>query len=307
MGWNGTGRYIIENNYLEGAGENVMFGGAMPAINGLIPTNIVIRRNYFSKPPEWFNSPWSVKNLFELKSAQRVLIEANLFENCWVSGQNGYAVLFTTSGDVGYNWAKVEDVEFRYNIVRKVAAAFLMADEDWAHPSGKGGNYRVRQNLFYDVSGSIWPSGGDGVFLTIGGMGADNVVIEHNTILQSGNITLIGGGGVSQGFVFRDNIVNHSQYGIFGSGSGPDGPTIRDYLPGSIITKNVIIGAQVQYIEPQNWFPPGNYFPRSEKEVGFMDSGRHDYRLKDESAFKGKATNKSDPGVDVSLLNTLLN
>ncbi|WP_162199844.1 hypothetical protein, partial [Pyrinomonas methylaliphatogenes] len=42
LGWNGTGRYIIENNYLEGAGENVMFGGAMPAINGLIPTNIVI-------------------------------------------------------------------------------------------------------------------------------------------------------------------------------------------------------------------------------------------------------------------------
>src|SRR2546428_433039 len=27
-GWNGTGPYIIQNNYLEAAGENVMFGGA---------------------------------------------------------------------------------------------------------------------------------------------------------------------------------------------------------------------------------------------------------------------------------------
>ena len=31
-GWNGPGPYVIENNYLEGAGENVMFGGADPAI-----------------------------------------------------------------------------------------------------------------------------------------------------------------------------------------------------------------------------------------------------------------------------------
>ena len=29
-GWNGPGPFLIENNYLEGAGENVMFGGADP-------------------------------------------------------------------------------------------------------------------------------------------------------------------------------------------------------------------------------------------------------------------------------------
>ena len=29
-GWNGPGPYTIENNYLEAAGENVMFGGADP-------------------------------------------------------------------------------------------------------------------------------------------------------------------------------------------------------------------------------------------------------------------------------------
>ncbi len=35
-GWNGPGPFLIENNYLEGAGENVMFGGADPAIPGLV-------------------------------------------------------------------------------------------------------------------------------------------------------------------------------------------------------------------------------------------------------------------------------
>jgi hypothetical protein len=52
-GWNGPGPYVIENNYLEAAGENVMFGGADPAIPSLVPDGITIRRNYFSRPLAW--------------------------------------------------------------------------------------------------------------------------------------------------------------------------------------------------------------------------------------------------------------
>jgi hypothetical protein len=54
-GWNGPGPYKIENNYLEAAGENVMFGGATPAIQNLVPSNIPIRRNQFSKTLAWKN------------------------------------------------------------------------------------------------------------------------------------------------------------------------------------------------------------------------------------------------------------
>ncbi|HEU4480122.1 MAG TPA: hypothetical protein VFR80_16510, partial [Pyrinomonadaceae bacterium] len=52
-GWNGPGPFQIINNYLEAAGENIMFGGALPAIRNLIPSNIEIRRNYFFKPLSW--------------------------------------------------------------------------------------------------------------------------------------------------------------------------------------------------------------------------------------------------------------
>jgi hypothetical protein len=52
-GWNGPGPYVIENNYLEGAGENVLFGGADPAISGLAASDVVFRRNYVSKPVAW--------------------------------------------------------------------------------------------------------------------------------------------------------------------------------------------------------------------------------------------------------------
>ena len=54
-GWNGPGPFTIENNYLEGAGENVMFGGADPAIPNLVPDGITFRRNYISRPMSWRN------------------------------------------------------------------------------------------------------------------------------------------------------------------------------------------------------------------------------------------------------------
>jgi hypothetical protein len=54
--WNGPGPYRIENNYLEAAGENVMFGGATPVIQNLVPSNVTIRRNHFSKNRAWKNA-----------------------------------------------------------------------------------------------------------------------------------------------------------------------------------------------------------------------------------------------------------
>jgi hypothetical protein len=77
-GWTGPGPFLIENNYLEGAGENVMFGGADPRIQGLVPSDITIRRNHFYKPTSW-KGVWTVKNLFELKCARRLLIEGYVF------------------------------------------------------------------------------------------------------------------------------------------------------------------------------------------------------------------------------------
>lgn len=52
-GWNGPGPFRILNNYLEGASENVLFGGADPSIPNLIPSHIKFEQNYVSKPLSW--------------------------------------------------------------------------------------------------------------------------------------------------------------------------------------------------------------------------------------------------------------
>src|SRR5262249_10934771 len=74
--WNGSGPFKIVNNYLEGAAENVLFGGADASIPNLTPSDIEIRANLISKPLKWNpssssydGSQWTVKNLLELKHA----------------------------------------------------------------------------------------------------------------------------------------------------------------------------------------------------------------------------------------------
>src|SRR5262249_55163695 len=52
-GWNGPGPFRIINNYLEAAGENVLFGGADPTIQGLVPSDIEFRKNDCAKPLNW--------------------------------------------------------------------------------------------------------------------------------------------------------------------------------------------------------------------------------------------------------------
>lgn len=50
-GFSGAGPFKIASNELEGVAESVMFGGAPPAIPGLVPSGIEIRGSHFDKPP----------------------------------------------------------------------------------------------------------------------------------------------------------------------------------------------------------------------------------------------------------------
>lgn len=52
-GWNGPGPFTIENNFLQGAGENFILGGSDPPIPNLVSENVVVRYNYMSKPMSW--------------------------------------------------------------------------------------------------------------------------------------------------------------------------------------------------------------------------------------------------------------
>jgi hypothetical protein len=297
-GWNGPGEYTIENNYLEAAGENVMFGGADPAILDLIPTNIVIHGNTLSKPLEWRQAPWQVKNLFELKNARNVTIEQNLLQRNWEGAQSGYAILFTVRNEEGRcPWCLVETVAFRHNVVRDVAAGLAILGIDPIHPSQQEHHIVVEHNLFDGIDTEQW--GGDGYFLQLTDTPRD-VTIDHNTIIQGGSNGIVKIDGRVDGFVFTNNLASQGNYGIIGSDHGIGNDTIRALLPGSTITRNVIAGGD------QSAYPPGNLFPgEAEFRAQFVDFAGHDFLLRPASAWVTAATDHHRLGADIGQLPTV--
>jgi hypothetical protein len=301
-GWNGPGPFVIENNYLEAAAENVMFGGADPAIPDLVPTDITIRRNYVTKPVEWRDrgSRWSVKNLIELKNARRVLIEANVFEHNWVDAQTGYAVLFKpVNQDGGAPWSDVSDITFQFNIVRHVSSAISVLGSDYQYPSQELRRLQIRNNLFYDVDASRW--GGEGRFLKIGGGPAD-VVVDHNTVIQSGSVVQLygtknGRPWVMENFHLTNNLTLHNQYGIIGDAAGIGKSAIAAYLNRAEIRRNVLAGG-----DPAR-YPADNLFPKvAEFMAEFVDSAHDDYRLRPDSRYAHAATDGSMLGANMEAI-----
>lgn len=299
-GWNGPGPYLVENNYLEAAGVNILFGGAEPFIPGLVPSDIVIRRNHMTKQLAWRNVPQSVKNLLELKNARRVLIEGNVLEHNWVDAQNGYAVLFTVrSPSVRATWTTIEQVTFQNNIVRRSAAGINVLGHD-ANRTQQTRGILIRNNLFSEIDHNVW--GGSGTFLQVGDAPAD-ITVEHNTIIQSGNlVTAYGGSATSPmpivGFRLANNIGLHNTYGIFGTGKGVGNGAITAYFPGGVIVRNVLAGGQA------NLYPPSNLFPAPpELMAQFVNPAAGAYDLQPSSPLRGVGTDGGDLGVNFDELN----
>ncbi len=303
-GWNGTGPYLIENNFLEAAGISILFGGADPAIPNLVPSDIIVRRNHMTKNVDWRGSRWTVKNIFELKNARNVLIEGNLMENCWTAAQPGYAVLFTTrNSNKRATWATIENVMFRNNIVRHSAGGVNILGYDNTAPSQTADGITIQNNLFDDINHRAW--GGNGLFLQIGNA-PSNVTVDHNTVINTGNIiTAYGGsGGRSKeipGFRFTNNLTKHNAYGIFGNGVGTGTRAIDVYFPDGVFRGNVMAGG------PASRYPSGNFFPSVQQFMAdFVDADKGDYRLSPRSSYRRAASDGADIGAVIDVLNRFL-
>jgi hypothetical protein len=321
LGWSGPGPLKIVNNYLEGAGENVMFGGADPGVPGLVPSDIEFRRNHLFKPLSWrredpsfAGKAWTVKNLFELKNAQRVLVEGNVLENNWLQAQTGYAILFTPRGEDGRcRWCRVEDVTFRYNVVRHSASGFTLLGRDRDY-TGVSKDFLIEQNIFDDLDAGKWASGCSGNFLLVVD-GPQNVRVDHNTAFLKKASPGCGGWVIygasrtlhpSHNFRFTNNIARHLA-GVGGdSKPGPDA-ALAAYFPEAIFTRNVLAGGSSQ------GYPRGNFFPSEMEDVRFVDfrdGNGGDYRLcrgkqdprpcKQASPYRGAGTDGKDLGADAA-------
>ncbi len=330
-GTNGPGPFIIRNNYLEAAGENILFGGAASAIPGLVPSDIEVRNNSFFKPfswrvghPSYAGKHWTIKNLFELKTGRRVLLDGNILENCWADlpiGQSGYAILLTVRTEGGGSpFADVSDITITNNIIRHVGAGISLSGHDGPTWSLQSKKIRIANNLFEDINGPDFGDGNvdgpnDGTFLKIGD--PSDVLLEHNSVFQTGAITWAY--DTTDQMAIRNNLfhcfVSDGGYqGIYGPGfaQGGNGPMGR-YFPGITdanqrFHKNVLIAGPDFRYSNYNTLSQ-NYFPANPGAVQFVDyanggSDYHGYALANTSPYKNAATDAGDIGVDFAALDS---
>jgi len=239
----GTGPVKIVNNFLEAAGENILWGGGSSSTN---VTDVELRRNHVFKPftwwklsPSYFGTLFVVKNLFENKTGVRELVEGNIFENSWAQSQKGTAILFYPKNQYGAcPGCTVHDITFRHNIVRHavngIGIAVTYATTCPGHTGNSNGckflsgplyNLSIHDNLLDDINEeTYWPGDccSDGFLFAINTNETTNwphdIAIEHNTGFPVGsgtaNIQINAAPQVFANFSFNNNLVGTGTYGF---------------------------------------------------------------------------------------------
>ena len=325
LGDRAMGPYKIVNNYLEAAGENILFGGGAASNT---PEDMEIRRNLFFKPLTWMKGqpnfvggtdgqPFIVKNLFELKNGQRILLEGNVFDNSWGGfSQVGFALLLTPKNPGQCASCTVRDVTVRYSKFSHTGAAMQIGNglSDTGFAAQEGSHYSIHDVVFDDMAYNGC-TGCDGVMFQLtsepkapASFWLHDVSINHVTVAsdRAHGGWIIAGPTGQQNFMFENSIIDSGNYANINAGGG----AVQCYF-GKDIMKGVLDSCWSHYTFANNvvignlsanTWPAGNFVVASGTAIGFVhwNSGiGGDYHLASSSPYKGKASDGKDPGADI--------
>jgi hypothetical protein len=318
-----SGPYRIVDNFLEAAGEDIIFGGGAATQS---PADIEIRKNHFFKPMFWmpgqpsFAAPaFIVKNHFELKNAQRVLFDSNVLENTWGGySQFGYSVLLTPRNQNGIGGTnvcpvcQVTDVTIRFITISHVGGVFEIANAITL-PNGlplHGERYSIHDVIADDIDGVKYTGYGTlAQVSTIAVPVLQSVTINHVTAFPPRELFNVGAPTPVKmpGFNFTNSIVTAGEYPMWSTGgtgncANVDIPlsTIEQCFSGFSFSGNAILAAPAEY-SPSKW-PTGNFFystPESMNFVNYNNGSGGDYHLLPFSPAKNAGSDGNDLGANV--------
>ena len=329
------GPYKIVNNFLEAAGENIIFGGGAAT---LTPADIEIRHNYLFKPFTWMQgqpgfvggesgNPFIVKNSFELKNAQRVLFEGNVLENSWGGfSQTGFSILLTPKNQNNGNGhdnlcplCRVTDVTIRYCKIAHVGSAFQIANvpADGGAIATAGERYSIHDIVIDDIDGKKYAGFGAFMVLLSYRPALKDVRMDHITAISPRVFLNLGVIGEKiQNFIFTNNLVGASEKQISSSGGGPANCAFQPdrRSPESVLKDcaNPVTFAHNAIINGFGGWPPDNFFPKNADAVGFAKAkdGPGEFRLckakdalcKGPSKYASAGSDQKDVGADIDLI-----
>jgi hypothetical protein len=327
------GPFKIVNNFLEGAAQSIEMGGDAATVT---PADVEIRHNHLFKPLIWkpgspgfvggtSGHPFIVKNLFELKNAQRVLFEGNILENTWGGfSQAGFGIVLGPKNQaIGTQntcpLCQVTDVTIRYVKISHVGGGLQLGNgvSDNGAVALAGERYSVHDVTIDDIDAVKYD--GYGTFAQVStGKGApvlQDVTINHVTAFQPGVMLNLGddlrANRQMRNFVYTNNLANAGTGPIQTTGGGPANcayePTprvaLRKCFQSYQFSRNVIVDTPTNF--PPGIYPSGNYFPASPANIQFTDYANGnggDYRLLNSSPYKNAGTDGKDIGADVDAI-----
>jgi hypothetical protein len=325
-----SGPYKIVNNFLEASGENILFGGGPATIT---PADIEIRHNHFFKPLIWkpgqpgfvggsSGKPFIVKNLFELKNAQRVLFEGNILDNSWGGvGQTGFALVLTPRNQNSQcPLCRVTDITLRNSIIRHMGSGMSIANDasDTGAIAAAGQRYSIHDLIFDDIDADAYKGFGAFAMILSHAPPIQDVAIDHITAFPSRVAIIVGADRerpLPSNFSITNSILGAGERDVTSAGGGPTncafgvvqaGPEaiFQNCFHGMNFTHNAIVGSS-------KLWPKQNTYLKNEEAVGFVN-GNHErdanYRLcavkdqppgcKKASALRHAASDGRDLGAD---------
>lgn len=335
-----SGPWKIEDNFLEAAGEGILFGGGPATI---IPADITIRRNHFYKVPQWqkgapgfiggySGDPFIVKNLFELKNGARVLFEANILEHNWGGfTQHGHAILLTPKNQYSAKTnsnvcpiCQVVDVTIRYNTVSHVGGGMTIATirAEGGGMAQAGARYSIHDITIDDVNALAYNGYGN-LFQVLNGWSQNvlnNVTINHVTGFSDPASRVVALEDMPynpqmSGFVATNNIWGLGSQTFASAGGGPTScahsgiplPSLNLCFSTYTFSYNAIIGSSLGS-KPSDW-PAENYFPANPPAVqftNFNNANGGNYQLLSSSPYSKAGSDGKDLGADINALQTAI-
>src|ERR1700719_1811686 len=280
----------IYNNFIESSGENILFGGSAATV---VPTDIEIRRNHLFRPMLWkegepgytpaaSGQAFIVKNHLELKSAMRVLVEANLLENSWGGfSQTGYSIVLSPKSQSNQcPVCRVNDVTVRFNRIRNVAGVLLIANAP-AKTGGfaaDGGRYSIHDLFADNLHDKDYKGNGNFLILVSWQPPLHDIQIDHVTAFVTGPlVTILNPGAKLVNFSLTNSVfsVGDQRPAIASAGGGPQSCASKSQSLGAAAVleacfdpyrfdKNLIISGRGS-------FPKGNMPVGSPEGAGIHD------------------------------------
>ena len=133
-----------------------------------------------------------------------------------------------------------------------------------------------------------------------------DLTIDHNTAFTTQVPPSVAFMAENKGvkadrFAFTNNIVALGVYGWVGNGTSAPLATLAAFFTNYSMTNNAFIGiAATGASQPQ--YPTGNFFPADQAAVQFVDIAGGNFRLSQNSPYKGAAADRKDLGANMDLL-----